>query len=195
MNKRFLMLLSFAALSMLAFSPANADVVDPFFTEALSNTCPSNCGSVSVGGDPLSGLTTLKFTFNSTIPSVIAGDVEVTEFGSSTVGDLIRFENLGAGPTVAVAFIFSDDIAGSLAADVGLPSSFQANFVTIAEGSNGNTSLYTPTSSQPGFCMTFAGAACSPGVAYELQSTDVPEPASLAIFGSALAAFRRRNLA
>jgi hypothetical protein len=112
MNKRFLMLLSFAAMSMLALSPANADVVDPFFTEALSNTCPSNCGSVSVGGDPLSGLTTLKFTFNSTIPSVIEGDVEVTEFGSSTVGDLIRFENLGAGPTVAVAFIFSDDIAG-----------------------------------------------------------------------------------
>ena len=33
--------------------------------------------------------------------------------------------------------IYSNDIATGLAADVGLPSSFQSNFVTIAENSAG----------------------------------------------------------
>ncbi len=195
MTKRLLGVLSFAAVSILALSQAAkatpiAPGDDPAFVETVTNSCPANCGSVALATDPFpGGLTTVRYTFNSTIPSVVAGDVKIQEFGSSTIGDLIRFENISGS---AVAFIYSTDIAGGLAADVGLPASFQTNFVTISENSAG-FAIITPSSGQPGYC-----ASCSATIIYGLTSTDVvPEPSTLLLIGSGLlaAAFvvRRRG--
>ena len=127
---------------------------------------------------------------------MVAGDVKVTEFGSSTVGDLLRFENISG---VADLFLFSGDGVGGnpYPADVGFPTSFQSNTATIAENSSGVTSVYTPTSAQPGFCLTATGAPCTAGVSYGLTSPDaVPEPFTLSLFGAGVAgaaALRRRK--
>jgi len=159
----------FAAVCVFTISPAaKADLLDPAFVETVTNSCPANCASVALAVDPLSGITTVRYTFNSTIPQVVAGDVKITEFGSSTIGDLIRFENTSS--STAVAFIYSNDIATGLAADVGLPASFQSNNVTISENSSGFAGPYTPTSGQPGFS--------SIGPTYGLTSPD-PVPAPL----------------
>jgi hypothetical protein len=186
MYKDLLGVISVALLSALIFSqPAKADPItsdnDPAFVETVTNSCPANCGSVVLGNDPLSGKTTVEFIFNSTIPSVVAGDVLVHEFGSSTTGDVIRFENITlAAGSEAVAFIFSND--SGLAADVGLPPTFQTNTLTETENNVGFMGPFTPTTGQPGFC-----ASCGTSPTYGLTSPDnIPEPASLALFGTAL---------
>jgi hypothetical protein len=189
MTKHVLGVLGFAVASIFALSQSAEAVPidDPAFVETLTNSCANNCSGVAIAQDPFSGgLITLEFLFKTTtslaIPSVVAGDVKVQEFGSTTIGDLIRFENING---VAVAFIYSNDIAGGLAADVGLPSSFQSNVVTISEGSTGfaptTVGGYVPTTGQPGYCAT-----CANAIGYGLQSADVPEPASLALLGAGL---------
>jgi hypothetical protein len=145
MNRLSLGLLSVALMSMVAAShPAKADAIDPEFGEQLGpNSCPANCASEVVGTDPLSGLTTLEYIFKNTgagaITSVVAGDELIREFGTTEIGDVIRFEdNLGPSHNSAVAFIFSDDTdGGGETADVGLPGSFQSVTRTITEDSTG----------------------------------------------------------
>ena len=169
------------------------DPIDPTFNETVTNNCPSNCISVGLATDPLSGKTTVEYTFyNSSnvttnhvaIPTVVAGDVLVREFGTSTIGDVIRFENISGS---AVAFIFSNDIG--LPADVGLPS-FQTNTITISENSSDFAGPVFPTTGQPGEC-----ASCGSGnVGYALQSASIPEPGTLFLMVSGLLAgtFARR---
>ena len=198
--KRFVSVLLFVALSAGMALADSFDSNDPSFFENLSGCAGANwCASVGTAVDPLSGMTTEMYTFNTSyIPSVVSGDVKITEFGSSTVGDLIRFEQLPAG--AYVAFIYSDDVSGGLAADVGLPSSFQTNSVTIAETSTGITTLYTPASTpapgQPGYTGLTTGSYAN--TTYALTSSDVvPEPSSFALFGSGLlglAGMLRRKL-
>jgi hypothetical protein len=185
--------LSASALVAMA-QVASADPIDPAFVETATNSCPSNCGSVTIALDPFAGgKTTVEYIFNSTISSVVAGDVKIDEFGGSTVGDLIRFENIS---DQAVAFIYSGDVGGGLPADVGLPTSFQTDIVTISENASGFAGPYTPTTGQPGFCLTGTGTSCAGGVTYGLTSSDVPEPLTLSIFGvgvGGVAVFRRRR--
>lgn len=172
MKKHVLEALSFAAIATLALSqPVKADPMDPAFVETLTNSCMANCASVALANDPDNpgGPKTVEFTFNSTIPSVVAGDVLIDEFGTTTVGDVIRFENIG---TTAVAFIYSNDISTGLAADVGLPASFLSPNVTFTENSAGFAGPYTPSAGQPGYCATCASAPI-----YGLTSLDaVPAP-------------------
>ena len=196
-----------------SFRPANADIIDPFFTETLPavstvTTCAANCLEEIMGLDPISGMTTLEYVFYNSfdgaghqpIPGIVAGDVKVTEFGSSTVGDVIRFENVnvggltGSGPS-AVAFIFSGDISGGLAADVGLPSTLQALTGTRAEDASGQSALWQPTTGLPGFCNV---SGCPTGtIGYVILSPDlIPEPGTLAVLSIGLlgmAAARRRK--
>lgn len=175
------------AASMLVLSQqAKATPInDPAFVETLTNSCPANCAGVTLATDPIGGKTTVEFIFNATIPSVVAGDVKVTEFGSSTVGDVIRFENISGSS--AVAFIYSNDIG--LPADVGLPATFQTNTITISENNVGFAGPFTPTAGQPGFCAT-----CATAPTYALTSVDIPEPGTLLLLGSGLLAgtFARR---
>jgi PEP-CTERM motif len=179
--------------------PTKADIIDPEFTERLpavstTTTCASNCFEEIMGLDPISGITTLEYVFTNAfdktaaqtpITSVVAGDLTVKVFGTSQVGDVIRFENLNVGGATgsgmsAVAFIFSADISGGLAADVGLPSTLQALTGSISENTSGQSTVWFPTSGQPGFC------ACAT-VGYGIMSVDlIPEPGTLAILSLGL---------
>jgi hypothetical protein len=196
--------LSASALLATAQVASGDPIQDPFLdeTQNLTNTCPANCASVVLATDPISGKTTVEYVLQltpvapATVGSpitVTAGDVKVAEFGSSTVGDVLRFEDVTISNVLrGVVFLFSGDGSNGIPydADVGLPSSFQTNFTTISENSIGQTATYSPTSGQPGYC----GASCSLG--YVLNSPDVPEPLTLSIFGAGLfgaAAIRRRR--
>ena len=179
-------MLSLTLVPMLALSqPAKADPIDPIFNETVTNNCPSNCISVGLATDPMSGIKTVEYTFynssnvtagHSAIPTVVAGDVLIKDFGTSTIGDVIRFENIsGSG----VAFIFSNDIG--LPADVGLPSPFQSDTITISENSSDFAGPVFPTTGQPGECTS-----CGSGnVGYALQSASIPEPGTVSLMGSA----------
>ena len=191
-------ILSSAAVLMLMAPVALADIDnDPAFFEDGSGCAGVLwCAGSGTLQDPFAGgLVTEYYKLNTTyLPAVTGGDVLINEFGTTTVGDVIRFEMISGTP---YAFIYSDDTAGGLAADVGLPSSFQANTVTLTENVHG-LAVFTPTAGQPGY----AAGAVSPyrPPTYGLTSAVVPEPAFTYVIGAFLfvvgvgGAFRRRRL-
>ena len=139
-----------------------APVEDVIFGETLTNTCTASCDSVVLGTDPLDGVNTVEYIFNATVPGVNAGDIKIQEIGGTSIGDVIRFENLAViGP---VAFIYSSDLGGGLPADTGLPAAFKANTMTISEDGTGLAGPVAPTRNQPGYC-----GSCAATLSYGLK--------------------------
>jgi hypothetical protein len=117
-------------------------------------------------------------------PSLVAGDVLLTEGVGGPVFDVVRFNPAGTGsPSYAASLLFySDNVDGfdALADTPSPPGSFYTNTITIPElGTElDNGAIYTPTAGEPGFVAGFS-------VTYDLIS-DVPEPPSWSLLGVAL---------
>ena len=119
-------------------------------------------------------------------PSLVAGDVLLTEPGSPDLSDIIRFNSAGTGgnldyPASFLIYSDQDEKTLSLADGSPFPTSFYANTLTLPEqGTEGDSGVqYTPTEGQPGFVGGF-------DVTYVIFSDGsfvTPEPSSLAAFG------------
>jgi PEP-CTERM motif-containing protein len=110
-------------------------------------------------------------------PRLIAGDVFLFELG---VSDIIRFNPAGTGGNPgypASAVFYSDNTFPSQneLADTGFPTAIYTNTVVIMENTSGAT-IYTPTSTQPGFVPGFS-------VTYNFFSP-IPEPSTWAMIGA-----------
>ena len=121
--------------------------------------------------------------------TVLTGDLVLTEPGSTSFSDVIRFsgglEALGPLPAVGPSLIFySDNVDGVDAlADTGLPTALLNPLRVTETGGEGNNGFtYTPTAGQPGFIPLTT-------VTYVIHSdiTSVPEPGTLALLGLGLA--------
>lgn len=125
--------------------------------------------SFTLALDPLSGISTLQYT----LPFAgLIGDVLLTDPSNSQLSDVLRFDGNFH------VFFFSEAGEGQLA-DVGLPTTFQANTFTVAETGTEGVSThasYVPTANQPGYNPSV------PGLGYNIIS-DVPEPSAI-ILGS-----------
>jgi len=191
----FQKLFAVAAVCCLAI-PAWADPGCPFITvdELGSMTFDTTpCGghrATSTGvlaADPGPGGLASALTYSLLgLPSLVAGDVLLTEAGNpNVVFDIIRFNPAGTGgnPFYPPSLVFySDNVGGSdaLGDTPSPPTALYTNQVTIAEqGSEiNNGAFYTPTAGQPGFIAGFT-------TTYDIisEGAGIPEPAWTALPG------------
>jgi hypothetical protein len=111
-------------------------------------------------------------------PGLVGGDLILTD--GLLTSDLIRFDTV----TKNGSFFFYSASGGGALADIGGPTNFNTNQITLAEASLGGGVtgiIYTPTAGQPGFVAGAAGP-----VNYTFIS-DTPEPATLLLMSSGLA--------
>lgn len=139
-----------------------------------------NPGGIPVTGvlspDPGPGGQASALTYNLLgPPGLVAGDVLLSN--GLGLSDVIRFNPAGTGgnPAYQASLVFYSLDGGTALADTGSPSAFYANTFSLMESLSGPT-LYTPTSSEPGFVTGFT-------TTYSITSTEaaapaVPEPAT-----------------
>jgi hypothetical protein len=162
------------------FPPENAPPGTFAPVPACTADITTNCFETAL--EPISGLTTLVFHLQFGFTD---GDVFLTEPGSESPSDLLRFEN---GTDLFVFSEPNDEILiaqprqGAVLplADIsfGVPGPSGENQLTIAEvGDEGNNGVtYTPGRTEPGF-TDFPG-----GLDYVFKSDGtVPEPSSLSL--------------
>lgn len=100
-------------------------------------------------------------------PGLIGGDVLLLALAGG-ISDVIRFDpNVNRGSLFFYSLTGGPDLA-----DIGLPSAFNTNLVSILANESGFT-LYAPAAGQPGFIVGAAGF----GLNYRFLST-VPETGS-----------------
>jgi hypothetical protein len=110
-------------------------------------------------------------------PGLVAGDLLINEFGSSTLSDILRFNPAGSSPGYPASVVLYSLPGGGELADTGFPTFQYATTFTTSENAAGVVT-YTPTESQPGYIPGF-------GATYVVTSSPIPEPTTV-LFGAAL---------
>jgi hypothetical protein len=126
--------------------------------------------------------------------SLVQGDLVIYEPGTTTISDVLRFSNNLAQPGTGLLSVYSAREVGEQPpydlADVATMPTLGSNVFYMDEqgfenGWNGVT--YTPVSGQPGYITS------GQTVTYNFTS-DVPEPATIALLGlGALGLLRKRS--
>lgn len=178
----------FPILLLLIVPLAHADpfsiniTVDEFGHGTFTNTSGFSAPLTgSLKSDPGPGGLASALTYDLLMPpGLVSGDVEMLEPNGGN-SDFIEF-NSSNGTLV----FYSDKADGADSpADVGPPLNLYVNGYIVNEvGSEGNNfATYTPLANQPGFV---AGAAGPVTYTFISDSSPVPEPSSLALFGTGL---------
>jgi hypothetical protein len=161
--------------------------VDEFGNGRLTNSSGVDVALVSgLRNDPGPGGLNNVLTYDLFAPpGLTAGDVILTEPGTTALSDVIRFNpnQVGPGGREGTLVFYSDNIGGfdAPADTISPPNPFYTNTVTLSEvgpESGPNGIVYTPVAGQPGFVTGAAGP-----VTYTIISdpSPVPEPSTLAL--------------
>jgi len=146
--------------------------------------------------DPTNGKTPLIYLFGGEefgVPALTAGDILITDPATDQDEDLLRWEQeRTASETEWLVVVYSQP--GPALADVGLPTAYQTNLVTMPEeiesgGGEEGIGLfnYQPSAGQPGYVE---------GSDYTYNFTDsvlVPEPGAVPIVGMIWFGLRRKR--